>query len=66
MPDITMCTNVHCPSAMICYRFTALPNEAWQSYALMTPRPGEPACDGFVEVTGDNARWITQATDDCR
>ena len=50
MPDLTLCTNVKCPSAMICYRFTALTKEENQSYTFMAPRPGESSCDGFIEA----------------
>jgi hypothetical protein len=32
MPDITMCTGTCCTKANRCYRYTAIPNNEYQSY----------------------------------
>ena len=32
MADITMCQNETCLSKSTCWRFTATPNQYWQSY----------------------------------
>lgn len=46
MPDISMCLNEECPLKDRCYRFTATPNEDWQSYAEFAPdENGE--CEAF-------------------
>ena len=37
MPDITMCVGTDCPQKETCYRFTAKPNEYWQSYFSVPP-----------------------------
>lgn len=34
MPDISMCSNNSCPLKGSCYRFTAIPYEFMQTYAL--------------------------------
>ena len=33
MPDITMCKPQYCELREHCYRYMAIPNEYWQSYA---------------------------------
>jgi hypothetical protein len=33
MDDITMCEGLHCPKRKECYRYTALVNSLYQSYA---------------------------------
>ena len=53
MPDITMCRNSHCPSAMKCHRFTALPKEECQSYAGFAPFPCEDKCKDFLPTRTD-------------
>lgn len=45
MPDITMCNDALCPMRMMCYRFTAEPNEL-QSYFTDSPRK-DSHCDFF-------------------
>lgn len=37
MPDITMCPGNSCPRKQECYRFTATPNEHYQSYFVDCP-----------------------------
>lgn len=37
MPDITMCKETNCPEKQDCYRYTAIPNEHWQSYFAEPP-----------------------------
>ena len=41
MPDITMCIGRDCVKKHTCYRFTAFPNEHWQSYFVGVPYKGE-------------------------
>lgn len=33
-PDITMCKGTNCPAKESCYRYTAKPNEYYQSYFI--------------------------------
>lgn len=47
MPDITMCLNERCPIKSTCYRYTAHPNEYWQSYSNFEYDP-EFGCDDFI------------------
>lgn len=47
MPDISMCQNTKCLSHTKCYRFTATPNELWQSYAEFKPIDGEDRCSHY-------------------
>jgi len=37
MADITMCTGTNCPVKEKCYRFTATPNELWESWFIESP-----------------------------
>ena len=54
MPDITMCPGTNCPQKEKCYRFTAKPDEYWQSYFIDPPiKNGK--CDLYW---GDNAESI--------
>jgi hypothetical protein len=53
-PDITMCPGTNCPQREKCYRFTAKPDEYWQSYFMEAPiKDGK--CDMYW---GDNAEMI--------
>ena len=45
MADITMCTQVLCPNASICYRFRAIPNPQYQSFCAFKY---EVKCSGVV------------------
>lgn len=50
--DITMCQNHDCPLKMQCYRYTAKPNQLWQSYfmnpeQLLKIEKGIAKCDYF-------------------
>lgn len=38
MADITMCVGTDCPLRETCYRYTATPNEHWQSFTDFTPK----------------------------
>lgn len=50
-PDIAMCRDDKCPSAMVCYRFMARPSGAWQTYFAESPRKeGEDKCGYFWEA----------------
>jgi hypothetical protein len=54
MPDITMCPGTDCPHKEKCYRFTAKPDEYWQSYFM-----NSPIKDGKCEYYwGENAESI--------
>ena len=53
MPDISMCKNMHCPSAMKCYRFTALPAEDYQWYAAFAPKDNADRCEDFLPTRTD-------------
>jgi hypothetical protein len=54
MPDITMCPGTNCPYKETCYRYTAKPDEYWQSYFMEAPiKDGK--CDMYW---GDNAEMI--------
>ncbi len=33
MPDISMCDNIECSKRSTCYRYRAVPDKYWQSYA---------------------------------
>lgn len=46
MPDISMCEGLHCPIKNKCYRFTATPNEPYQSYHTWSYRY-DNKCRGF-------------------
>jgi hypothetical protein len=54
MSDITMCLGTDCPYKETCYRYTAKPNEYYQSYFTEAPiKDGK--CDMYW---GDNAEAI--------
>ena len=56
MPDITMCCNCNCPLREKCYRFRAVPDVCWQSFAMFMPKTSAKRmamvvkCDHFWEV----------------
>lgn len=60
MPDISLCNNYKCPLRDKCYRYRAVPDKYWQSFANFTPitfpfGPGTVTkCDVFwdIETTG--------------
>jgi hypothetical protein len=54
MPDITMCPGTNCPQREKCYRFTAKPDEYWQSY-FIDPPIKDGKCDLYW---GENAESI--------
>ena len=43
-----MCLNATCPSALHCYRFTALSGGGWQSYGEFSLKDGATRCDHFM------------------
>ena len=47
MLDISLCTNVLCPSKECCYRFTAKPNEFRQTYINFSLEEDEINCSYF-------------------
>lgn len=49
MPDLAMCKNYKCPSRKSCYRYTAIPYEYWQTYAVFTVNEGEDKCENYIE-----------------
>lgn len=56
MPDITMCCNYDCPLKEKCYRYRAIPDEYWQSFAMFKPETYSigigmiTKCEHFWEV----------------
>ena len=59
MPDITMCCNYDCPLREKCYRYRAVPDQYWQSFAwyeplvkarLSYPAKYETECDYYWEL----------------
>jgi len=54
-PDLTLCDNDQCPRSLGCYRFCAVPDPRWQSWAHFEPQNGE--CPAFlVNRPGDRLR----------
>ena len=51
MPDISMCDNESCPSRNTCFRFTAIPNEGWQSYGDFQIPKGKDKCEYYWDDT---------------
>jgi len=51
MPDITMCIDSICPLRENCYRFTAEPNDLYQSYFNISPAcyHGQFLCEYFID-----------------
>lgn len=49
MPDISMCKNAACPDKESCFRWTAEPNPAWQSYSFFEGPAGNQACRSFIK-----------------
>ena len=49
MPDITMCCNYDCPLKDKCYRYRAVPDSYWQSFAMFNTT-GEKDCDHFWQL----------------
>ena len=45
MPDISMCSDKNCSQKTKCYRFTAIPNNRYQSYASF--KEVDEKCDYF-------------------
>ena len=55
--DITMCKGGKCPFKDICRRYTALPDESWQSYFIEPPFKiikGKPSCEMFWGEAADS------------
>lgn len=50
MPDISMCSDIKCPSHHKCYRFMAIPSEHWQAYGGYSCPEGAEKCDSFVPI----------------
>lgn len=48
MPDMTMCCNYKCPLKAKCYRYRAVPDGCWQSFAFFKPKDG--VCEYFWRV----------------
>ena len=49
--DIAMCMNNHCPSRTECYRFMAVPDPLYQSYADFQPDKVRGRCEDFWSVS---------------
>lgn len=55
--DITMCKGGKCPFKDVCHRYTASPNELYQSYFMKPPfkiSKGKPSCEMFWGETANN------------
>lgn len=55
--DITMCKGGGCPFKEMCHRYTALPDELYQSYFVKPPfkiTKGKPSCEMFYGEAADN------------
>jgi len=53
MPDISMCKNEECIIKDKCYRYTAIPNPYFQTYAGFQPTKGDIGssyCNHFMEI----------------
>lgn len=50
MPDMTMCVNSTCPLRRMCYRYRAVPDKYWQSFAEF--KPDGDSCEYFWHVRG--------------
>lgn len=51
MPDITMCSGDGCPIRKMCYRFTAIPNNMYQSFFTRAPyNKNTKKCTEYWEV----------------
>ena len=67
MPDITMCDNEQCPLREKCYRFRAIPDPYWQSFAHFepstypTPKGTQTECDHFWDISERPQREIKQS-----
>jgi hypothetical protein len=47
MSDITKCRDIHCPSKLLCHRFTSQADEKWQSYGEFNREADAYNCDMF-------------------
>lgn len=54
MPDITMCMGTGCPLKDKCYRYTAKPDEYWQSYFVV---PEYSKTTGTCPAYWDNTNY---------
>lgn len=63
MSDISKCNDTSCPSKDHCYRFTAPPNEHWQSYSDFQRR-GRPCCDSYIPIMSNSNKSSCQKVRD--
>jgi len=49
MPNITMCQNNECPIKESCYRYKAIPDPRYQSYAIFKYDSDTDECYHFIE-----------------
>jgi hypothetical protein len=49
MSDITKCRDIHCPSKLLCHRFTSQADEKWQSYGEFNREADAYNCDMFID-----------------
>jgi hypothetical protein len=47
MSDIAKCRDIHCPSKLLCHRYTAPADEKWQSYGQFNREADAYNCDMF-------------------
>jgi len=55
MTDITMCKDDKCPMHDTCHRYTAKPNQRWQSWFVESPRV-EDECVMYWKVNNREKR----------
>jgi hypothetical protein len=60
MPDITMCQNRKCPARSICYRFRAVPDEHWQSFATFEPDHFSGGCEMYIPIFDQRVRTMAE------
>jgi hypothetical protein len=48
MSDIAKCRDIHCPSKLLCHRYTAPAAEKWQSYGQFNREADAYNCDMFI------------------
>jgi hypothetical protein len=48
MSDIAKCRDIHCPSKLLCHRYTAPAAKKWQSYGQFNREADAYNCDMFI------------------
>jgi len=53
VPDVTLCLEHNCPRREQCYRYTAKPDDRWQSYFTEKPCGDYMTCEEFWDNTDE-------------